>query len=219
MEQDHKDPYKNSKGSKKVWNYFLVVYKTDKFKKLIKEIRDKYKIEIGKETTLSPIKIKSFDKDLVGICNTYGLDNDIWFDSLEKFVFKDELIKPLSLDLCILSDNLNSKDLSKDEIKNYPIIIRISPYASKRDILNYIERTYSFINHFQENYRDRDIRIGKFKTRNSYITERDDYIWENRNLPRREILKLLIKKYGNSIQIDEGCIGKIISNKNKEKDI
>jgi hypothetical protein len=48
-----KDPYINSQGFKKLWNYFLNLEKTDEFQKQIKKIRNKYNIAIGKNKKFS----------------------------------------------------------------------------------------------------------------------------------------------------------------------
>ena len=218
--QKFKDPYKNSQGLKKLWNYFLNVVGTDKFQEQIKEIRRKYKILIGANTQFYQLPkdvSKSLMEDLENLSNQYGLSYNTWWTSLEPYILTNELVEPMDTDICILCDNINDPDLSKEDIEHYPVSVRISPYASKRDILDYIERFFPYILHTQKDYIDKNIKIGKFKTRKTNIQERNDFIYKNRNLPRKEIMSLVGDKFGPNAVIDYGYIGKIISLEKKKR--
>ena len=156
-------------------------------------------------------------EDLEKLSHKYGLSYNTWWTSLEPYILTNELIEPMDTDICILCDNINDPDLNKEDIEHYPVSVRISPYASKRDILNYIERFYPYILHLQKDYKDTKIKIGKFKTRKSNIQERNDFIYKNRNLSRKEIMHLVGDKFGPNAVIDYGYIGKIISMEKKKR--
>ena len=47
------------------------------------------------------------------------------------------------------------------------------------------------------------------KTKKKKNRERNDYIYENRHLPRKEIVHLVAEVYG--VVLEEGLVGKIIS--------
>lgn len=218
--QNFKDPYKNSQGLKKLWNYFLNVVKTDKFQEQIKRIRNKYKISIGQNTDFHKLPDdirKPLMEDLENLSNQYGLSYNTWWTSLEPYILTNELIEPLDTDICMLCDNINDPDLSKEDIEHYPVSVRISPYASKRDILDYVERFFPYILHTQKDYINKNIKIGKFKTRKTNIQERNDFIYKNRNLSRKEIMRLVGDKFGPNAVIDYGYIGKIISMEKKRR--
>lgn len=107
----------------------------------------------------------------------------------------------------------------QNEDNEFPIAIRISPYASERDILDFVKRNFHEISDYQNNYKlnKGHIAIGKSKRKNPKIKERNDLIFNNQHLPRREIMKLLITKFGKDSIIDQGYIGKIISVENKKR--
>ena len=102
----------------------------------------------------------------------------------------------------------------------FPVDIRISPYASERDILDYIKKMYSFfIKPIQERYKEKT-NLGKVKNKKEIIQLRNDLIYKNRHLKLKEIMALIGEEFGNSAIIDCGYIGKIISlEKKKRKDV
>ncbi len=107
--------------------------------------------------------------------------------------------------------------LKNREDEEFPISLRISPYASERDILSFIRRNFSDISRLQKRYNLKHIGIGKVKKKNSFIKERNDLIYENRRLPRIEIMRLLTDKYGADRTLDYAYIGKIISLETKKR--
>jgi hypothetical protein len=143
--------------------------------------------------------------------------------AFEEYLFFNDTERALNAninDLCLIneSDEENLDDRREDVLKenqHFPVIIKISPYASQRDIVDYIRTMYPFIEHFQEKYKSRDIKIGKQRKRNPDIQERDNFIYKNRHKPRKEIGKLLKDKYNN--YLDQGEIGKIISREIKSR--
>jgi hypothetical protein len=103
-------------------------------------------------------------------------------------------------------------------LDKYPLALRIHPEASKRDIVDYLNKHWGYIRMLQETYRVTSgtaLRHAK-TSRNEKIDKRNEFIYEQRDLPRREINKLLIAEGFSSM--DVGSIGKIISNIKKERE-
>lgn len=109
-----------------------------------------------------------------------------------------------------------------DEYDNqyFPVAIRISPYATQRDLIDFIKNktTWAHIADLQSKYQDEHLRLGKLRKRDSKIQERNEFIYKNRHLPFKKIAALLEKKYvEEKHHLDEGAIGKIISLETKER--
>ncbi len=102
------------------------------------------------------------------------------------------------LDMCKI-DNLYESELSplnKSEeiiylniqrqlfVTAYPTAICINPRASKRDVLDYINKKWKWIEE-DMNSRGEGLKL-KYRTR-KYGQKLLDFIWENRNLPSKEL--------------------------------
>lgn len=113
-------------------------------------------------------------------------------------------------DLVVEKEEPYGKDYQDSDDMAYPIAIRISPYASLRDILDFIKKVYSHsIAPLQKNYRDSSIKLGASRRRKDKIKERNIFIYENKQLPRKKIMQLVNERFGEVL--DYGHIGKIIS--------
>lgn len=187
--------------------------------------------------------------EVYALANSFGLYEYKWMPYITSFLFfNDPLIRNrpfymLDFDLCKLVNqkaqneevfSLGNKEFETEEEKDfaemkvdfnkrddlqYPIAIRISPYASERDILDFIKRNFVSILNLQETYKfdNEHITIGKSKKKNPKIKERNDFIYEHKNLPRKEIMRLLTEKFGYERTIDYAYIGKIISLETKKR--
>lgn len=108
----------------------------------------------------------------------------------------------------------------KNENLTYPISIRLSPYASQRDILDFIKNNFFLIKSSQDKYIKQKSKFSRIKTKDYRKQERNRFIYEHRNLPRKKIMKLVADKFGYDDVIDYGHIGKIISvEKKKRKEV
>ncbi|MFH1822976.1 MAG: hypothetical protein ABH830_04735 [Patescibacteria group bacterium] len=239
--------YFATKGSVKLWNYFLEISKTDYFQDRIKELRIKYKIpkngfNRSECYTIPPDewrvihsdKIAELNIELENICKKYQLHYIDWMEVIENYLFYTKLNRIMhtnSYNLCLLWDILEDKQetmLEKQEGNYsdcfersddlaYPIAIRISPYASQRDIIDYIKKIFPIILQYQETYKKKGVKIGKVKTKNKSIQERNDLIYKNKDKTLKEIRRILANK---NIFLDDGHIAKIISlEKQKRKDV
>ncbi len=102
-------------------------------------------------------------------------------------------------------------EMLEKKLWRYPVVLRIHPDASQRDIIEYIKSHWPLLKTYQEQYINRT-KIGSFKNSKTAVNtinkERNDFIYENRRLPSREIAHLLAEK---KMYLDVGHILKIIS--------
>lgn len=133
--------------------------------------------------------------------------------------------------LCIIEDMKESFELNekvgigsdhtikalKKRFENYPIIIKIHPATSSRDLIDYIETNGKLIESCLIKYRDENSKVGRIRKGNPRIKERDQFIYENRHLPYKDIITLVRQKFPDvwETAADVGVIGKIISLQNK----
>lgn len=106
----------------------------------------------------------------------------------------------------------------KNKLWKYPVVIRIHPDASQRDIVEYVKKHWAEIKYYQDQYADRtkDASFKNSKTKvNKNTKERNDFIYKNRNLSSKEIAGLLGKQ---GIFLDVGHILKIISLEKKKRE-
>lgn len=140
-----------------------------------------------------------------------GLEWDIIFQTFLFFGHIPEafLVEHLKMyNLCKISDvkaELDEYDLSnlinpvkneQEKAKTYPIVLRISPYASQNVITNFISKNKDLIEKLQNKYKGPEITLGK--TRYRPATKKHNFIWKNKKKSRPEITKLVKKKFGNS---------------------
>jgi len=99
--------------------------------------------------------------------------------------------------------------------KKYPIVLYINPEVSQRQIQDFISKNWGVI----EMYREDGVKsISGFRKKSKDKQERNDFIYKNRNLPRKEIMSLLYDKYGSNLDIDYAHIAKIISLEKKRRE-
>jgi len=167
---------------------------------------------------------KKINRALESICNKYNLHHMDWYETIEHYLFYNK-IRPIyhlnSSNLCLIQDLIEEKKEAELERKEgvyngffeksdnffFPITIRINPYASQRDIIDYIKRMYPTIKELQQKYIKKEVKIGKVRSKNKAIQKRNDFIYKHKSKSLKEIRKLLAKK---KIFLDDGHIAKII---------
>lgn len=108
----------------------------------------------------------------------------------------------------------------KDEDAEFPIAIKISPYASGRDIADFIARNSKWISELQNRHRLDTIGIGKIKKKNSRVQERNEFIFEihrvgDKFTPYQKIQRMVYEKFGETL--DLSYIAKIIATERKKR--
>lgn len=228
---------------KKIWNYFLRLVKTEEFISTIAKIRAKY--GIPPQGFPSPTDgSKSFEPDewiykytatrnefkvkVKGICHKYGLHFAPWEDHIQLYIFYNTIEELLEAAqegaLCTLADLANEKEepfseeSQEADIRFYPLAIRISPHASERDIIEFVRLVYKRdIKPAQDQYivSHKLPNIIRLKGRKPSVQERDDFIYQSRELSQKEIKALVKQKFGTNLEY--AYIGKIISRENKRR--
>ncbi len=228
--EENVEPYIKSKGTQKMWNYFLDVMKKDYFIEVIRTLRLEYEIpDTGFNSEdghcyRPPHNFKNEEKlrkeIIEKICKKYKLHNFDYSDVILDFIYYNQIHPVNELGACGLfrvSDVIEEKEdpfgelTQQSDDATYPIAIRISPYASQRDIVDFIKNKVIWkkeIEFLQNKYKDKGIKIGKIKTKNKNIQQRNSLILRNRKKPLKEIRKMLAQQ---KIFLDDGHISKIIS--------
>lgn len=173
------------------------------------------------------IKMNELDKDLVQLCQTYKVPAEAgfdWFNIFKTFLFYNLIIPSVTLDLCRAveyyseDDNLDLySEWRKIHEKNFPVGVMVSPYASERDIIDFVKKHYkNIIEPMQRKYIDKGVALGKTRRKNSKVQERDEFIYAHRHLPHKEIALLVSEKYPEKDFIYND-VGKTISRKRKKR--
>lgn len=158
--------------------------------------------------------------DIMNLCSKSQLHWLYWKDVIRFLLFYNKIyrIKEADFDVCMLVNlEEEAREPTDEAVQSadnqiFPFAIRISPYASQRDIVDYIKRVYKTkIGPSLLQLRNSQVRIGKEKRKRTRIQERNDFIYKMREFPRKRIMQLLGDKYGLDEIIDVGYIGKIIS--------
>lgn len=166
-----------------------------------------------------------------GICKKYGFHHEMmWGLIVENYIIFNKLPKIDSLhthsvfDMCEIEDTLRiEREIDdpkyprefSDKNQQFPISLRISAYASKRDILKFIEREYREVEKIQVGYMLPAIKLGEIRPKRNH--DRDEYIYEmsRKKMPYKKIASLVFDNFSEIV--DEGNIGKIISIEKKRR--
>ena len=232
----------DTQGYKKLWSYFAEVIRTEKFKKKMAVLRAEFDIPEGGfplQKNFPPKEWKyrldnpEWNERVEAVCNAYDLHPSYWRNVIENVLFYDslELVFSTSYDLCLLIDlkeglkGLDSeekkrgREIQKADDKHFPLAIRISPYASERDIVDFVRRNFTaLIEPNQKRYQKESSTIGKVRQKKSAVQERNDFIYKNRHLPRKELMRLTNDKFAASTgAIDYSYVGTIIRLETKKQ--
>lgn len=189
---------RRTKGFIKLNNYFEDVLRRNVFQDRIKVLKKQYrKQEIPQE-------------EIKKLCDEYELKDPVWWDIVLEYINtghydREENIYAYSYDLLDIEEVLDEE---------YPVILKISPYANIKDIVSYINKNSKLIKRYQETHKKPEINIGKARTKSVSNLARSDLVYENRHLPLKEIRKILLK---NGYNLDDGHIGKLLSIENKKR--
>lgn len=223
------DALLSTQNNKKIINYFNDLINKKRFKASVESVR-----RFNLDENNKPKNVGDFNKKVKILCRKFGLDENLWLEDMNNYILNGVVPKKTIDNLCIVLDR---EEIGENEYPNgcvneekdilntpvelnpisyrYPIILRISQYASERDIIDYIKKIYSiYIKPIQEKYKDDEILLGKIKSKNQKVQERNKFILDNKEKPLKEIRHLLAQK---EIYLDDGLIGKIISNHNKKE--
>ena len=229
-----------SQDVEKVLNYFNIVIKTEYFINFVKKNRQKWEIpengfkdkngayplvpeefDVQEGSTSGALNKDFYIRDVISkdVCQKFGLDPAFYLDIVTSFIyyniFFDNQAAESGSGLFIIEET----DRKEYQKKLYPILIRLSPYATQRDLISFIKNKDVWNNQIkvlQEKYKNKKIKIGQFRSKNKRIQERNDFIVAHQDLSRKKIVSLVMDKFRDvSNTIDEGSVSKIISLENK----
>lgn len=181
---------------------------TQGHKKEIQRISDLFenKIFIEKLESLKGLSDSKISNALYKLCKKHNLDFDYFFAELYTHIKYDIPINTVGLhklDMCIVNDdwdeNLNplfqpipvrSDSSRKIRITHYPISISISREASKRDVLDFVNKQWELIKEMLDVYKTKSKRV-RIRTQ----ALRNKFIWENRSKNKNWILNQLEIKF------------------------
>jgi hypothetical protein len=210
--------YLKTSGHKKLMNYVQALFEDPKFIKEVNKIRKEVGIVSGKQLiplTEEGVKTATaYHKAIDGLLLKYKL-NYMWSDMISMFV--NDFIKDGASwgTICELQD---VQDMKEDPLMDtnielddnaFPLALRISPYASQRDLIDYIKVMYKdTIKPMQDKYLDKEVKIGKFRSKKEHIKQRNAFIIKNQHLPAKKIASMVAKEFGEFL--DYALVSKII---------
>jgi hypothetical protein len=244
LEEYHKerktDAFFKTQGYKKLWNYVQVVIDGKEFQTMVVTMRKQYEIPPngflleGAGPWSHPPKewkyyghreFEEIRKILSGFLITRELLPKDWLYTFESYLlynrpFADK--EPGKRNLCFVSDGIKNVDgvggiVEEDAKKIYPVLLHISPYASKRDILDYVELVYKpEIERMQEQYKNPEIDIGKYRTRKVSIQKRNSLILKNKAKSNKRI-GALAREQSPQKPLKNSSIGKTLSREKRRR--
>jgi len=177
-------------------------------RKTIQKLRELFENEVFIKELTSILSKPKKSKLLFSFAQKYGLELEFgspFLDYLtENKLPNENTPDPYFLDICKIIDEaeelLNPEDGhpiykplpdKKLQLELYPIHIAISPRATKRDVLDFINKKWDYIRYSLDMYGEIEIIRRKPKAK------RDRFIWKHRNLPAKEIAEKVNKKFKN----------------------
>lgn len=78
-----------------------------------------------------------------------------------------------------------------------PVAICVNAYMTERDIIDFVKKVYKTgIEPIQKDYRKKHIKLRDARTKSKHKQSRNEFIYENRNLPITELTTLVSDKFG-----------------------
>lgn len=236
--------YKSSKGKSKIdqkaISFVQELFTYKGFGKMVRRIRYEtsiprrgFDIALFDKLVLQDIHprfpSKAFKRTLYiqnvkGLLALYGLSFD-WFEFISDYILFNYIgdvsyntSQIILLDLGNKNNNLaEHKKMLAGAAELNPVVFMIPPFASQREISDFIAQNSDNIKDIQKCYQTGNRRIGKKKTNNPRIKERNHFIYLNRNLPKLELMRKVNEKFG--VILDYTYLNKIIAAEAKKKGV
>lgn len=226
-----------TQGQTKMLNYFNEALKSD----LFAELRKKYNIPSngfekpdGVETLPNKWaykndegKIREIENDVDKLCRRYYYRKKARFDNQFNVDFHHAVLMalfygrdafPYQDDVCKIRDLTVYPDNPRLKPQKFvhPVAITIASYASERDVIDFIKKNFTKrIKPILDFHIDPSVKIGKFKTKKASIEERNQFIYDNKELPHEKIQSEVKKRFGKYLEYT--YIAKIISIEKKRR--
>jgi len=161
--------------------------------------------------------------DLSKLKKKYELNQAVIHNPIDIFVVYNIVQEPqnnmiwdmcCAMDLQLEKSNKLIKNFQDRKTEMYPVALSLSPYATQNDIISFIKKYYQrHIKPAQDKYKKSEIKLGCTRRKNVSIQERNDFIYANYYLPRKQ-LKQLVNNKCNELGLDildDGSLSKLIS--------
>lgn len=163
--------------------------------------------EWGFRVQLTKKQKTEITKEISAFCRPNGLnDHPDMHRAIRQFVFYGKFSMPgPDFDLCKIramgnrhTNILNDREMA--DLKYYPVAILISPYASQRDVIDFVKE-HPFLASFQEYFQKAKNSIGKTRLKDPSKRGLYDFIWKHRNMKHAStrdasLQKLIEEKFG-----------------------
>lgn len=204
----------NTSGRNKLENYFKELLIKQSFKDDITKLKE----------TLDTAEFNEYVKENEELCVKYNLPPYPFGDVVHAVVVEDDWESVIntsnpSFDMCTVRSLTVEEDGDPDAVKAlnkaFPVAISISPYAKIEDIKAFLNEHKDFIREFLESHQSSENVIAGFKRRNAIVAARDAFIYENRDIPTKELVTAVSEKYGTVMGYDE--VRKAITREKKRR--
>lgn len=227
----------SSKIDTKTRSYLEQLLASRKFKERLKFFREEYAIPrsgfdltVFDEMVVSeiypriPDKIIDADRFIKSINNMlskYGFSR-AWFDFFSDLILFNWLGDTKDQrQIFLMNLGHSNRYLADDKVtlevrlQSNPIAILIPSFASQRDINEFISLNWAQIRAFQKKYGRKKQRITKFRRKNSRIKQRNDFIYNNRSLSKKDLMARVSDEFGDVM--DYTYLAKIITEETKKR--
>lgn len=215
-------------GSEKLWRYYFELLNNDAVQEEIKKLRVKhsipqegYPVYEKAETHVFPKEwtgdADKLEKDLEKLTQKLNvpIEPNQWPHPFELYIFYNKKITPKwsnGYDLCVLThpamyegDRFAIKSRKMHD-KIYPIIIRVHPSASLKDILRFINGNSKKIEHMKKMFGKNIPLIGKIKKTSTRA--RNDYLLAHLNNPAMKLKREIKEKFGEDMGYEDINVAK-----------
>lgn len=242
----HDDVIDSTSAQDKAWKYLKGLSEDPSFLQKIRRIRKKYNLPsdgiqevlqtkseaTGKEVINLPEHLSGtdFEKTIDLFTKELGL-SWTWSDVIQYYVTYNRWLNIWSYGGLVQVEDLNEYingpfryegdeegylEYVKSILEEHPIAITVSPYATLRDMLDFLKKTYkTHIEPLQNKYKNADIKLGKMRKRNTSVLERNQFIYKNKHIGSKKLMGLVSDKFGEVL--DYTYIDKIISDEKKKR--
>ena len=153
--------------------------------------------------------VQKLGQDSIGlrdILRIYFFHNDINIDILYELAERQNVVS--------VEDNIKEleyyghnpvvlKKYYEDKYKNYPVSIRVSPYASKEQLFSFIKNNLTAIKKIQGKYRISNIKLGKLRIRKNQANDINLFIAENYNEGNWILYEEIKKKFKVTMSLSQ----------------
>ncbi len=178
---------------------------------------------------LDSVNFQTLEIQLSIFLEKYNLDNDENVQLMKLYVLYNEIL-PLShirnsksndlawmeeLPIKLFANRFNLEgyfEKIKVNAGKYPILLHINPNISQRQLFDFLKKNWALIDSYKN-----DKEPGFSSLRNRSRQKKDDFIYKNKHLPAREIMSLMVERFGDDAD-DYSYINKVKRDQKKKRE-